>query len=64
MAVPAIAGGDPETLKDARMAGSLGLSTRTIAFHKYQAMKALDLTSSAQPVRFAVESRLVAAGGL
>jgi DNA-binding NarL/FixJ family response regulator len=86
---PALAGGDPEALKEARgpgplgrlsarkrevvqllaeghsmkqAAAALGLSTRTIAFHKYQAMRALDLTSSAQLVRFAVESRLVAAG--
>jgi DNA-binding NarL/FixJ family response regulator len=38
-------------------AAALGLSTRTIAYHKYQAMKALAVTSSAQLVRFAVESR-------
>jgi len=44
-------------------AAALGISTRTIAYHKYQAMKALAVTSSAQLVRFAVESRLLAAGG-
>ena len=44
-------------------AEALGVSTRTIAHHKYQAMKALAVKSSAQLVRFAVESRLVAAGG-
>ncbi len=38
-------------------AAALGLSTRTIAYHKYQAMKVLAVTSSAQLVRFAVESR-------
>lgn len=40
-------------------AAALGISTRTIAYHKYGAMKALDLASSAQLVRFAVESRLL-----
>jgi DNA-binding NarL/FixJ family response regulator len=49
------------TMKQA--AAALGISTRTIAYHKYQAMKALAVTSSAQLVRFAVESRLLAAGG-
>jgi DNA-binding NarL/FixJ family response regulator len=44
-------------------AAALGISTRTVAFHKYQAMQALSVTSSAQLVRFAVESRLVVAGG-
>jgi DNA-binding NarL/FixJ family response regulator len=44
-------------------AAMLGLSTRTIAFHKYGAMKTLDVTSSAQLVRVAVEGRLLAAAG-
>lgn len=44
-------------------AAALGITTRTIAFHKCQAMKALAVTSSAQLVRRAVESRLLAAGG-
>ena len=44
-------------------AAALGISTRTVAFHKYQAMEALSVTSSAQLVRIAVESRLLAAGG-
>jgi DNA-binding NarL/FixJ family response regulator len=44
-------------------AAALGITTRTIAFHKYQAMKALAVTSSAQLVRCAVESRLLTAGG-
>ena len=44
-------------------AAALGISTRTIAYHKYQAMKALAVTSSAQLVRLAVESRLLARGG-
>lgn len=43
-------------------AASLGVSTRTIAYHKYGAMKALDLASTAQLVRFAVESRLLPLG--
>ncbi len=44
-------------------AAALGISARTVAFHKYEAMAALDVTSSAGLVRFAVESRLLAAGG-
>ena len=42
---------------------ALGISARTVAFHKYQAMEALSVTSSAQLVRFAVENRLLAVGG-
>jgi hypothetical protein len=38
-------------------AAVLGISTRTVAYHKYQAMEALAVRSSAQLVRFAVESR-------
>lgn len=38
-------------------AAALGLTARTIAFHKYAAMKALDVASSAQLVRVAVEGR-------
>jgi DNA-binding NarL/FixJ family response regulator len=44
-------------------AAALGISTRTVAFHKYQAMEALSVTSSAQLVRVAIEGRLLAAGG-
>ena len=44
-------------------AAALGISARTVAFHKYQAMEALSVTSSAQLVRLAVESRLLAVGG-
>ena len=40
-------------------AAALGITTRTIAFHKYAAMKTLAVSSSAQLVRFAVESRLL-----
>jgi DNA-binding NarL/FixJ family response regulator len=43
-------------------AAALGISTRTVAYHKYQAMETLAVRSSAQLVRFAVESRLVGAG--
>lgn len=43
-------------------AAVLGLRARTIAFHKYEAMRALDVTTSAGLVRFAVESRLLTAG--
>jgi DNA-binding NarL/FixJ family response regulator len=45
-------------------AAALGISTRTVAYHKYQAMETLDVRSSAQLVRFAVESRLVGVGGI
>jgi DNA-binding CsgD family transcriptional regulator len=44
-------------------AAALGISTRTIAFHKYQAMRELAVTSSAQLVRVAVEGRLLASAG-
>jgi DNA-binding NarL/FixJ family response regulator len=52
---------DGHSMKQA--AAALGITTRTIAHHKYQAMKTLAVKSSAQLVRFAVESRLLAAGG-
>jgi DNA-binding NarL/FixJ family response regulator len=45
-------------------AAALGISARTVAYHKYQAMETLAVRSSAQLVRFAVESRLVGAGGI
>jgi DNA-binding NarL/FixJ family response regulator len=45
-------------------AAALGISTRTVAYHKYQAMETLAVRSSAQLVRFAVESRLVGASGI
>jgi DNA-binding NarL/FixJ family response regulator len=48
------------SMKQAAVA--LGISARTVAFHKYQAMEALSVTSSAQLVRLAVESRLLAVG--
>ena len=44
-------------------AAALGITPRTVAFHKYRAMKALAVTSSAQLVRCAFESRLLGAGG-
>jgi DNA-binding NarL/FixJ family response regulator len=40
-------------------AAALGISTRTIAYHKYEAMRTLELASTAQLVRFAVETRLL-----
>jgi DNA-binding NarL/FixJ family response regulator len=43
-------------------AAVLGISARTVAYHKYQAMETLAVRSSAQLVRFAVESRLIGAG--
>lgn len=50
-----LAGG--HSMKEA--AAALGISLRTIAYHKYEAMRSLDIRSSAQLVRFAVESRLL-----
>lgn len=44
-------------------AAVLGITTRTIAHHKYQAMRALAVKSSAQLVRLAVESRMLTAAG-
>lgn len=46
-----------QSMKEA--AAALGISTRTIAYHKYEAMRTLELASTAQLVRFAVESRLL-----
>jgi DNA-binding NarL/FixJ family response regulator len=44
-------------------AAALGITPRTVAYHKYGAMERLAVRSTAQLVRFAVESRLVEAGG-
>jgi DNA-binding NarL/FixJ family response regulator len=52
---------DGHSMKQA--AAALGITPRTVAFHKYRAMKALAVTSSAQLVRCAFESRLLGAGG-
>jgi DNA-binding NarL/FixJ family response regulator len=40
----------------------LGITTRTVAFHKYRAMELLGIDSSAGLVRYAVESGLVGKG--
>jgi DNA-binding CsgD family transcriptional regulator len=40
-------------------ASVLGIATRTVAYHKYGAMAALGLGSSAELVRFAVGAGLV-----
>jgi DNA-binding NarL/FixJ family response regulator len=45
-------------------AAALGITPRTVAYHKYGAMERLAVRSTAQLVRFAVESRLVGAGGV
>jgi DNA-binding CsgD family transcriptional regulator len=44
-------------------AAVLGITPRTVAFHKYQAMETLAVRSTAQLVRFAVESRLLGSVG-
>src|SRR5262249_23150716 len=45
-------------------AAALGITPRTVAYHKYGAMERLAVRSTAQLVRFAVESRLLGAGGV
>ena len=40
-------------------AAALGIATRTVAFHKYGAMHALAIRSSAELVRFAVDSGML-----
>ena len=42
-------------------AAALGITPRTVAYHKYGAMERLAVRSTAQLVRFAVESRLLGA---
>jgi DNA-binding NarL/FixJ family response regulator len=42
------------------IAANLGLSTRTVEAHKYEMMQTLDLHSTAELVRYALERRLVA----
>jgi DNA-binding NarL/FixJ family response regulator len=44
-------------------AAVLGITPRTVAYHKYGAMERLAVRSTAQLVRFAVESRLLEAAG-
>ena len=40
-------------------AADLGITARTVAFHKYRTMKALGIDSSAELVRYAVRNRMV-----
>ena len=40
-------------------AAALGIATRTVAFHKYGAMQTLAIRSSAELVRFAVDSGML-----
>ena len=41
------------------VAADLGISTRTVAFHKYKTMRALGLDSSAALVRYAVRNHML-----
>jgi DNA-binding CsgD family transcriptional regulator len=50
-----LAGG--RTMKET--AARLGITPRTVAFHKYRMMQQLSLRSSAELVQFAVRSQLV-----
>jgi DNA-binding NarL/FixJ family response regulator len=45
---------DGKSMKEA--AASLGMTTRTVAFHKYRVMRTLSIKSSAELVRFAIKS--------
>lgn len=45
------------TMKE--VAGALGITARTVAFHKYRLMRELSVHSSAELVQFAVRRRLV-----
>jgi DNA-binding NarL/FixJ family response regulator len=42
-----------------QVAADLGIATRTVAFHKYRAMKQLGLNSNAALVRYAVRAQIV-----
>lgn len=42
------------------VAAALGISSRTVEFHKYQIMEALDIHSSAELVHFAIKQGIVA----
>jgi DNA-binding NarL/FixJ family response regulator len=42
-----------------QVAGVLSISERTVAFHKYRVMNAMNLRSSAELVHFAIHSRIV-----
>jgi len=46
-----------QTMKEA--AAALGITARTVAFHKYRIMRQLSMRSSAELVQFAVKRRLV-----
>ncbi|HEV7364502.1 MAG TPA: response regulator transcription factor [Gemmatimonadales bacterium] len=50
-----VAGG--RTMKEA--AAALGITPRTVAFHKYRIMRQLSMRSSAELVQFAVKRRLI-----
>ena len=48
-----------EGLLAKEIAGNLGISARTVEFHKYQAMEALDLHTNAELIHFAIKHGLV-----
>ena len=41
------------------VAGVLGITARTVAFHKYRMMETLGIQSSAELIQFAVRNRVV-----
>jgi DNA-binding NarL/FixJ family response regulator len=41
------------------IAGTLGISVRTVEFHKYQMMEALDLHNSAELVHYAIKHGII-----
>ena len=42
------------------IAGILKITPRTVAFHKYEMMRALGIATSAELVRYAIKEHLVA----
>jgi DNA-binding NarL/FixJ family response regulator len=48
-----------EGLSAKQIGGTLGISARTVEFHKYQAMERLDIHTSAELVHFAIKHGLV-----
>jgi DNA-binding NarL/FixJ family response regulator len=46
-----------------QVAGVLGLTARTVAFHKYRMMREFDLKSNAELVQFAIRQRVIGAEG-
>jgi DNA-binding NarL/FixJ family response regulator len=48
-----------EALRAKEIAASLGISARTVEFHKYQMMETLDLHTNVELIHFAIKHGLV-----